>query len=154
MGITDAGLQLAAFAGALAAVTLVYRLAGAARQADPLLGLLLVGLVVGALLGAAIGLLKILADPRDQLPAMTFWLLGSLAGIGSADLPALLLTLLQDTLRYLDQGLLFTMCIGLPPPCNFLCRLIALAQLTHVRWLAKPQGVLAVDNLCDNMLIF
>ncbi len=94
LGITDAGLQLAAFAGALAAVTLVYRLAGAARQADPLLGLLLVGLVVGALLGAAIGLLKILADPRDQLPAMTFWLLGSLAGIGSADLPALLLTLL------------------------------------------------------------
>ena len=40
--------------------------------------------------GPATSLLKVLADPYDQLPAITFWLLGSLASVTSADiLPAL-----------------------------------------------------------------
>ena len=43
------------------------------------------GSVVGALAGAAISLLKILADPYDQLPAITFWLLGSLASTTVTD---------------------------------------------------------------------
>jgi iron complex transport system permease protein len=42
--------------------------------------------VVGALLGAGVGLVKYLADPYNQLPAMTFWLLGSLASTTLADL--------------------------------------------------------------------
>ena len=40
----------------------------------------------GMLSGAASSLLKILADPYDQLPAITFWLLGSLASIRGAEL--------------------------------------------------------------------
>ena len=48
---------------------------------DPTLVLVLGGVVVGALAGAAISLMKILADPYDQLPAITFWLLGSLASV-------------------------------------------------------------------------
>jgi iron complex transport system permease protein len=36
-----------------------------------------------ALAGAAISLVKVLADPYDQLPAITFWQLGSLAGINA-----------------------------------------------------------------------
>jgi len=43
--------------------------------------LVLAGIVVGALAGAGISLVKVLADPYDQLPAITFWLLGSLAGV-------------------------------------------------------------------------
>uniref|UniRef100_UPI0038F6B1B9 iron chelate uptake ABC transporter family permease subunit n=1 Tax=Streptomyces scabiei TaxID=1930 RepID=UPI0038F6B1B9 len=62
-----------------------------------MLVLVLAGIVVGALAGAAISLVKVLADPYDQLPAITFWLLGSLAGIKAADmlavLPAVLLGL-------------------------------------------------------------
>ena len=46
--------------------------------------LVLAGIVVGALAGAAISLVKVLADPYDQLPAITFWLLGSLAGVKAA----------------------------------------------------------------------
>jgi iron complex transport system permease protein len=42
--------------------------------------------VIGALLGAGVGLVKYLADPYNQLPAMTFWLLGSLAAAGPSDL--------------------------------------------------------------------
>ena len=48
--------------------------------------LVLSGVVIGALAGACISLVKILADPYDQLPAITFWLLGSLAGVKLADL--------------------------------------------------------------------
>ena len=49
-------------------------------------GLVLTGVVVGALLGAGVGLVKYLADPYNQLPAMTFWLLGSLAATTASDL--------------------------------------------------------------------
>lgn len=84
------GIQAAAFAGGLLAVALVYALGGSLRGSDPVLGLLLTGIVIGALLGAGIGLVKVLADPYDQLPAMTFWLLGSLSGTAPEDLLPLL----------------------------------------------------------------
>lgn len=79
-------IQLFAFAGGLATVALVYLIAAAVRGRDPALVLVLAGVVVGALAGAAISLLKILADPYDQLPAITFWLLGSLASVRGAEL--------------------------------------------------------------------
>lgn len=86
-----AGIQLAAFAGGLLAVGMVYGVGSTVRQSDPVLVLLLAGVVIGSLLGAGIGLIKTLADPYNQLPAMTFWLLGSLSGAHADDLPALLL---------------------------------------------------------------
>ena len=52
--------------------------------------LVLTGVVIGALLGAGVGLVKYIADPYNQLPAMTFWLLGSLAAASAADLMPLL----------------------------------------------------------------
>jgi iron complex transport system permease protein len=79
-------IQLFAFAGGLAAVGLVYAIGARLRGHDPLLALVLTGVVVGTLLGAAIALLKYLADPYDQLPAITYWLLGSLAAVAPADL--------------------------------------------------------------------
>jgi iron complex transport system permease protein len=60
--------------------------------------LVLAGIVVGALLGAGVGLVKYLADPYNQLPAMTFWLLGSLAATGVSDLAPLLGPVLLGTL--------------------------------------------------------
>ena len=78
--------QLLAFAGGLAAVGLVYGVGSRLRGHDPLLALVLTGVVIGTLLGSAIALLKYLADPYNQLPAITFWLLGSLASIAPKDL--------------------------------------------------------------------
>jgi iron complex transport system permease protein len=80
------GIQGLAFAGGLATVATVYVIAAALRGHDRTLVLVLSGVVVGALAGACISLTKILADPYDQLPAITFWLLGSLAGVKLADL--------------------------------------------------------------------
>ncbi|MEQ1611302.1 MAG: iron ABC transporter permease [Hyphomicrobiaceae bacterium] len=79
-------IQLMAFAGGMATVALVYLIAAAVQGRDPTLVLVLGGVVVGALAGAAISLMKILADPYDQLPAITFWLLGSLASVRGPEL--------------------------------------------------------------------
>ena len=68
------------------AVAAVYIIGSAVRSRDPILVLVLTGVVVGALLGAGVGLVKYLADPYNQLPAMTFWLLGSLAAANVSDL--------------------------------------------------------------------
>ncbi|HVZ53034.1 MAG TPA: iron ABC transporter permease [Pseudolabrys sp.] len=79
-------IQFFAFVGGLAAVAAVYLIGSAVRARDPILVLVLTGVVVGALLGAGVGLVKYLADPYNQLPAMTFWLLGSLAAANVSDL--------------------------------------------------------------------
>ncbi len=97
LGLPVALIQLVGFAGGLATVAAVALLARTLRGGGDVLVLVLAGIVVGALAGAAISLVKVLADPYDQLPAITFWLLGSLAGVRAADvlavLPAVLLGL-------------------------------------------------------------
>jgi iron complex transport system permease protein len=85
LSLPIAGIQLAAFAIGLATVGLVYLVATLVANREPILVLVLSGVVVGSLAGAMISLLKILADPYDQLPAIVFWLLGSLSGIRRAD---------------------------------------------------------------------
>ena len=92
------GIQLAAFAMGLATVGLVYGIASVVRGRDPVLVLVLAGVVVGSLAGAGISLMKILADPYDQLPAIVFWLLGSFSAIRKSEvwtaLPMVLIGLL------------------------------------------------------------
>jgi iron complex transport system permease protein len=81
LSLPVAGIQLLAFAVGLGTVGLVYTIASLVHGREPILVLVLAGVVVGSLAGAAISLLKILADPYDQLPAIVFWLLGSLSAI-------------------------------------------------------------------------
>jgi iron complex transport system permease protein len=81
-------IEAAAFAGGLAAVAAVYGIAATIRGRDPLLILVLSGVVIGSLMGAGVALMKFLADPENQLPAITFWLLGSLAAFDRSDLLA------------------------------------------------------------------
>jgi iron complex transport system permease protein len=98
-------IQVMAFAGGLLAVAAVYAVGAAVRARDPVLVLVLAGVVIGSLLGAGVGLIKYVADPYNQLPAMTFWMLGSLAAIGPSDLvplfgPVALGTLVLLALRW------------------------------------------------------
>lgn len=90
-------IQATSFAGGLLAVGAVYAIGSAIRHRDPVLSLVLAGVAVGALVGAGISLIKILADPYDQLPAITYWLLGSLTAVTRGDvlsiLPALVLSM-------------------------------------------------------------
>jgi iron complex transport system permease protein len=80
------GIQLLAFVVGLGTVGLVLLIASSVRGREPVLVLVLAGVVVGALAGSVVSLLKVLADPYDQLPAITFWLLGSLAAVKLEDL--------------------------------------------------------------------
>jgi iron complex transport system permease protein len=91
------GIEACAFAGGLAAVAAVYAIGSLLRARDPVLVLVLTGVVIGALLGAGVGLVKYLADPYNQLPAMTFWLLGSLASTTIADLAPLAVPVLAGS---------------------------------------------------------
>jgi iron complex transport system permease protein len=84
LGILE--IQAFAFIGGLVAVGAVYFIGSAVSPRDPVLVLVLTGVVIGALLGAGVGLMKYMADPYNQLPAMTFWLLGSLAATNVTDL--------------------------------------------------------------------
>jgi iron complex transport system permease protein len=80
--LTGAGAALtalAAFGGGLVTVAMVTLLAARIGAHDRVLTLVLIGVVIASLGGAAISLVKFLADPYNQLPAITFWLMGSLA---------------------------------------------------------------------------
>ena len=98
-------IQALAFIGGLVAVAAVYLIGSSMSPRDPILVLVLTGVVIGALLGAGVGLMKYIADPYNQLPAMTFWLLGSLAATNVTDLvplfgPVALGTLVLFALRW------------------------------------------------------
>lgn len=67
-----------AFGFGLLAVSLVVLIAR--RFGNSILVLVISGILVGSLFSALLGLIKYLADPLDVLPAITYWLLGSLAG--------------------------------------------------------------------------
>ncbi|NYT66171.1 iron ABC transporter permease [Alcaligenaceae bacterium] len=95
LSLPMAWVQMLAFAGGMVAVAVVYGVAQMVRRHDPILVLVLAGVALSAFLAACISLIKILADPYTQLPAITFWLLGGLGGSSMGDLlyalpPALL----------------------------------------------------------------
>ncbi|HEY1057710.1 MAG TPA: iron ABC transporter permease [Limnobacter sp.] len=103
LNLPQAGVQGFAFAGGLLTVAGVVLCARGVKRGDPLLSLVLIGLVMASLTGAVTALLKVLADPYNQLPAMTFWLLGSLANANMNQLlwilPAVVLGVIGLTLR-------------------------------------------------------
>ncbi len=77
--------QLSAFCFGILAVAITYLLSRVYRT-TPTLILVLSGIIVGAFFTALISLTKYLADPYEKLPAITFWLMGSLAAVRYSDL--------------------------------------------------------------------
>ena len=71
-------IQLAAFAGGLAAVGLSVIIAMSWRVNSTIM-LVLGGIISGALFSSLLELVKYTADPYNQLPAITYWLMGSLS---------------------------------------------------------------------------
>lgn len=94
LGLPVVAIQMLGFGMGLLTVALVIALTLALRGAGQVLIMVLCGIAIGALAGAGISLVKLLADPEQQLPAITFWLMGSLAGVKRADLAAALPALL------------------------------------------------------------
>jgi iron complex transport system permease protein len=72
-------LELIAFLFGISGVGLTYLLARTYRS-TPVLMLVLSGVIVAAFFSALLSGAKYLADPDSKLPAITYWLLGSLNG--------------------------------------------------------------------------
>jgi iron complex transport system permease protein len=75
-------IQTGAAAGALVGLTAAYRIARRLRFGGWILRLVLSGIAVSALLSAGVGVIKFVADPLEQLPTITFWMLGGLWNVG------------------------------------------------------------------------
>ena len=53
-------------------------------KGNQILNLILAGIMVGSLFSAGTSYIKLIADPNNTLPAITFWMMGSLSGADTA----------------------------------------------------------------------
>ncbi|MDO5094133.1 MAG: iron ABC transporter permease [Propionibacteriaceae bacterium] len=74
------GVQAVALVGGLVTVLITTTVARTRNGRDVVM-LVLAGVIVGALADAVLSILKLTADPTSELPEITYWLMGSLAGI-------------------------------------------------------------------------
>lgn len=78
------GVSLSAFFFGLSAVGIVCLVSRRVKY-NQVLGLVLTGMMVSSLATAAVSFLKLVADPTNTLPVITYWLMGSLASIRQTD---------------------------------------------------------------------
>ena len=78
-------VQICAFIFGILAVAITYAMAHLYKT-TPILMLVLSGMVVSAFFQAMVSLVKFAADDEDKLPAITFWLMGSIGKVGLSDL--------------------------------------------------------------------
>lgn len=86
-------IQITAFVFGLAAVGLAC-LINAKLDYDPILGLVLGGILISSLFSAASSAIKYLADANSKLPEITFWLMGSLSSVNQRDTLSILLPMI------------------------------------------------------------
>ncbi|HJJ89236.1 MAG TPA: iron ABC transporter permease [Methanocorpusculum sp.] len=76
----DSGyITLFAFLGGLISVGIAYLISRLTRGSTTL-SMVLAGILVGSLFSSATSYIKLVTDTNDQLPAITYWLMGSLSG--------------------------------------------------------------------------
>ena len=102
LGFESSMVVLLAFVCSLATVTVVI-LIGNRTRGKRVVSLILAGIMVSSLVSSGTSFIKLVADPADQLPAITYWLLGSLNG---ATVRELLFALAPMTLGILPLLLL------------------------------------------------
>ena len=87
----------AAFVVGIASL-LIVRMLASVKGRTSTLTFVLAGVIVSAFFEAAISIVKLLADPHQKLPAITYWLMGSIASTGYDDLALLALAILPPSL--------------------------------------------------------
>ena len=80
--MVDLGAAIGGFGAVLAAFLIAHSPGGF----TPRLSLVLSGVIVSSFFTSMVGILKYLADSESQLPALTFWMMGSFASIDWASL--------------------------------------------------------------------
>ena len=79
------GVTVSAFVCGVGAVALAWCISRASRM-NGTLAMVLAGIVVGSLFSAGTSFIKLVADTEQQLPAITYWLMGSLSSAKTRDL--------------------------------------------------------------------
>jgi iron complex transport system permease protein len=80
-------IQLSAFIFGIIAVLTTAAIASVVnRSGEKTLTLILCGIVTGTLFASFLSLAKYVADPNSKLPAITYWLMGSLASVSMTDI--------------------------------------------------------------------
>lgn len=85
LGLSGFTISLNAFLLGIIALGLVYGIASRTHR-EQVLALILVGMVVSSVFSAATSLVKLIADPNNVLPAITYFLMGSLSGLSADNL--------------------------------------------------------------------
>ncbi len=85
LGLRYAEITVLSFIFGLAAVTLAY-FVGRKSRIRSNLAMVLAGVMIGSLFSSATSFLKLIADTQEQLPAITYWLMGSLSSVRLRDL--------------------------------------------------------------------
>ena len=85
LNFSKGGITALSFVSSLVTVALVY-LIGRQARGSRRIGILLAGIMVGSLFSSATSYVKLVADPNSQLPAITYWLMGSLSGARLSDI--------------------------------------------------------------------
>ena len=78
------GISLSAFCFGLLAVAAAY-LVSCMSRTNQTIALILAGMMVSSLFSASTSYIKLVADTQQQLPAITYWLMGSLSSIKPKD---------------------------------------------------------------------
>ena len=84
LGASAFATSLFAFCFAIATVFLVLLISSRAKG-NRILVVVLAGVMVSSLFQAGVSFTKLIADPTDQLPAITYWLMGSLTSAKMSD---------------------------------------------------------------------
>jgi len=86
LSVGVAGIQLFSFGFGLVSVFATVMLSTfVGRRGEKTLTLVLCGIVTGTLFSALLSMIKYVADPYSKLPAITYWLMGSLASVNMSD---------------------------------------------------------------------
>jgi iron complex transport system permease protein len=85
LGFKHVNITLSAFAMSLITVALVFRISSYVKGGK-VLGLVLAGIMVSSLFNAGTSFIKLVADPNNKLPQITYWLMGSLSGAKWGDI--------------------------------------------------------------------
>ncbi|MBQ7981232.1 MAG: iron ABC transporter permease [Oscillospiraceae bacterium] len=80
MGFSLVGVQLTALVLGIVAVSVTWLCASGKGKALSMV--VLSGIMIGSLFNSLVSLVKFTADTESQLPAITYWLMGSLSGAG------------------------------------------------------------------------
>lgn len=105
-------ITLNAFIFSLLTIFLVY-LIGHRASGNRIVNLILAGIMISSIFSAITSTIKLVADPNNKLPEITYWLMGSLSGFTNSEIPyAIIPIIISLVITYLLRWKLNILSLG------------------------------------------